>query len=69
MSKKYQYFAKKRGSNRYFDAIAPCKSGNSNNYTNCNHCLKFAGYTRNYQKYGCGMVYLSSIGKNRTNNN
>ena len=50
MSKKYQYFALKRDSHRYFEARTPCKLKNNNNFIVCSSCLQMAGYTRRMQK-------------------
>lgn len=50
MSKRYQYFAKKRSSYRYFEAITPCKTNQPHNYITCKICLKFIGYTRRLQQ-------------------
>jgi hypothetical protein len=50
MSKKYQYFAKKRGSHYYFEAQSICKFGTSGNFIKCHICLNRAGRTRRIQK-------------------
>ncbi len=61
MSKKYQYFAIKRSSSRYFDAKDICKFKCHNNHTTCKICLKKAGRTRDIQQnpdaysYNCFM--------------
>lgn len=50
MSKRYQYFARKRCSHRYFEAVTPCKNKQPHNHIKCNVCLKFTGYTRRLQQ-------------------
>jgi hypothetical protein len=50
MSKRYQYFAKKRHSHRYFEASTPCKNKQHNNHITCKICLRFTGYTRKIQQ-------------------
>ncbi len=50
MSKSYQYFARKRGSHRYFVASTPCKMKQSHNHITCKLCLFFAGTTRQKQQ-------------------
>lgn len=50
MSKRYQYFAKKRSSHRYFEASTPCTRKQSHNYITCNICLRTTGYTRRLQQ-------------------
>jgi hypothetical protein len=50
MSKKYQYFANKRRSQRYFDAITPCKYGRPGNTIKCHMCLRLTGWTRQCQQ-------------------
>ncbi len=50
MSKKYQYFAQKRMSSRYYDAKTICKFKYSHNCTKCKVCLKKSGHTRFMQQ-------------------
>ena len=50
MSKKYQYFAKKRHSERYLDTVYVCKRGVSCGYVTCKVCIKRVGCTRAIQK-------------------
>ena len=51
MSKKYQYFAKKRDSHLYRDANSLCNTKVPNNYINCEICLRRrVGNTRQKQK-------------------
>ena len=56
MSRKYQYFAEKRGSSNYRDAQSICKS--TGNFTRCKVCLRRAGLTRQLQKEH---YYLNNI--------
>lgn len=49
MSKKYKYFAEKRGSDKYLNAKHPCKMKSSHNYITCRVCMKYTGYTRRLQ--------------------
>ena len=46
MSKKYQYFARKRRSHNFFEAISTCKLRHANNTTNCPMCLSRTGRTK-----------------------
>lgn len=50
MSKSYQYFAKKRNSHYYMEAMSICKHNNPNNYTKCKTCLIRTGRTRQFQR-------------------
>lgn len=50
MSKSYQYYAKKRGSHRYFDVSTPCTNKQSHNHITCKYCLWFTGETRRKQQ-------------------
>lgn len=49
MSKKYQYFAKKRNSGWYIEAKNPCKHKKPHNLITCKVCLGRAGRTRRQQ--------------------
>lgn len=61
MSKKYQYFAKKRNSYNYETAINPCKYKKHFNYITCKTCLKRCGYTRQKQQENNGKFGLYSF--------
>lgn len=50
MSRKYQYVAKKRGSNNYYEATSTCNRGVSGNFTTCRTCLIRAGRTHSLQQ-------------------
>jgi len=50
MSKKYQYLAKKRESNAYFETQTLCILKKPNNATNCRTCLCRAGQNRRMQQ-------------------
>jgi hypothetical protein len=50
MSKKYQYFASKRGSCLYFEAKTLCKNKRPHNHVICEYCLRPAGRTRRIQQ-------------------
>jgi len=56
MSKSYRYFANKRQSHKYFEAITGCKNKQSHNFIRCNTCLRPAGSTRNF--IGCQPKFM-----------
>lgn len=50
MSKKYQYFARKRGSMHFSDVETPCTHKKPNNYITCSYCLHRVGVTKEKQR-------------------
>ena len=64
MSKRYQYFAKKRESHLYFNAKTLCKNKCPHNHVTCKICLRSAGRTRQVQQ----LKYEQSMDKLKIKN-